>query len=599
MPNVGQTFIEIEADKRSIAKYNRTLKGLENDSKNSAKKIESSFTSSFAKVAGAAIALRGAFNFVVAAKNAARDAEEIESKFLTVFESIQDKANETSKNLARDFGLANSSAQKLLGATGDLLVGFGFSEESALDLSKQVNELAVDLASFSNFAGGAEGASEALTKALLGETESAKSLGIVIRQNNKEFRDQVKQTAKARGISEQQAKSIVILGQAYRQSSKAVGDFARTQDSLANQERTLGERFKEIQEQLGKEVVPTFKALLGVISNLSTEVTNSSATFSTFGSVIKIIGSLVIGFVGVAQTLANTLGTIGAVVAKLFTGEFSQAFTAAEIGFNKILKDNAQIEKAFVEIWGSKIPKSVTNASNSISNATNNISSDVKKVDDELQKLLDRDVDTTGKDSVFGVLLREARALREESERIAEIRGLFGADTSAAIPTEAVDVAPKPPLEEYTQFDNLLDNVGLSAQRATQNLSSGFARAIIQGKSLNSVLNDTLALFAQMALTSLFSTIIGTATGGGSGLLGAIFGGESSSASPSTAPSGLSADIRSLQGSVRGLNSSFQANAAQPQVISINLGDNEIIRAVIDPSQKSVNQSGFVSDTTT
>ena len=35
--------------------------------------------------------------------------------------------------------------------------GFGFTQEEALKLSTEVNKLAVDLASFTNFSGGAEG----------------------------------------------------------------------------------------------------------------------------------------------------------------------------------------------------------------------------------------------------------------------------------------------------------------------------------------------------------------------------------------------------------------------------------------------------------
>ena len=90
------------------------------------------------------------------------------------------KAEDTAKTFRQSFGLSRKAAKQLLGDTGDLLVGFGFTEDAALDLSKKVNELAVDLASFTNFSGGAEGASLALTKALLGERESIKSLGIAI-----------------------------------------------------------------------------------------------------------------------------------------------------------------------------------------------------------------------------------------------------------------------------------------------------------------------------------------------------------------------------------------------------------------------------------
>ena len=108
---------------------------------------------------------------------AASDLEETRSKFNTVFSSIQNDAQNTAKVFKESFGLSSQAALGMLSNTGDLLVGFGFTEREALNLSKQVNELAVDLASFTNFSGGADGASQALTKALLGEREAIKSLG--------------------------------------------------------------------------------------------------------------------------------------------------------------------------------------------------------------------------------------------------------------------------------------------------------------------------------------------------------------------------------------------------------------------------------------
>ena len=110
------------------------------------------------------------------------DLQETDSKFQQVFSSIRGEAEETAKTFQESFGLSELSAKDMLSGTGALLVGFGFTEEAALDLSEKVNALAVDVASFSNFSGGSKGASEALTKALLGETESAKSLDIVIRK---------------------------------------------------------------------------------------------------------------------------------------------------------------------------------------------------------------------------------------------------------------------------------------------------------------------------------------------------------------------------------------------------------------------------------
>ena len=263
---IGVAYVEVRA---STAKLKTDLNAMQKQTETTTRKI----AAGFAKVTGAIFAARAAWNFAKEAKNAARDAQETRSKFNTVFESIRAEANKTADTFASAFGIAGTTARKLLGDTGDLLVGFGFTEKAALEMSKEVNSLAQDLASFTNFSGGAEGASAALTKAILGEAESAKSLGIVIRQNTKEFRAEIKQIMDSTGATQQQAKAQVILAQAYSQSQKAIGDYARTSEGAANLERRLDEQYKETIESIGEGLMPAYRGLLGTLSSLLKLVT--------------------------------------------------------------------------------------------------------------------------------------------------------------------------------------------------------------------------------------------------------------------------------------------------------------------------------------
>ncbi len=218
--------------------------------------------------AGVKVALAAAaVAFVKSSVQAGVAAEEIGSKYATVFKDIGSAAEQSAKQLAFDFDLADSTAKELLGTTGDLLTGFGFTAGEAMKLADQVNRLAIDLASFSNYAGGAKGASEALTKALLGETESAKGLGIVIRQNAKEFRDRVAALQSERGITEQQAKAYAILEEATKQSKNALGDYARTSGSAANRQRALAESFKQTKELVGQGLTPAYADLLNFMNS--------------------------------------------------------------------------------------------------------------------------------------------------------------------------------------------------------------------------------------------------------------------------------------------------------------------------------------------
>ena len=243
----------------------------------------------------------------------ASDFEETNAKFKTVFSSIQAEAEQTAKVFADSFGLSDLAAKQLLADTGDLLVGFGFTEKSALDLSKQVNELAVDLASFTNFSGGAEGASAALTKALLGERESIKSLGIAITETD------LKKFAADHGLVwkelDRVAKAQLTFDLALKQSSKAVGDFERTQDGFANQMRITKGELTDAAISLGEHLLPMAQKAIAVVRGLIERFNALSVStkenivkwgliVAAIGPALIIFGKMVVGVSGLIKLFA-------------------------------------------------------------------------------------------------------------------------------------------------------------------------------------------------------------------------------------------------------------------------------------------------------
>ncbi len=205
----------------------------------------------------------------LASIKAASDAEETAALFGTVFRDISDDAAAMAKDLQENYLLSRQESQKLLGSTGDLLTGFGFTQEAALDLSGQVNRLAADLASFRNIEGGAARASEALTKALLGESEQAKALGIVIRQDSKEYIELVKHFMEAEGATLLQAKALTALKISLDQSKNAIGDIDRTQESAANRMRETTNAIKDLAVTLGNDFLPVAVDVLEGITALA------------------------------------------------------------------------------------------------------------------------------------------------------------------------------------------------------------------------------------------------------------------------------------------------------------------------------------------
>lgn len=219
--------------------------------------------------------------------DAASNAEETANKFNVTFSGIRDEADAVATNLSDNFGLSTVAAQDLLSATGDLLTGFGFTQESALGLADEVNQLAVDLASFTNFSGGAEGASAALTKALLGERESVKSLGISILEADVQAKVLELTQQGLTFETERQAKAYATLKIAQEQSKNAIGDFARSQDSFANQTRIAQAAVEDLKVELGKQLLPIATQAVTVFGKIATALADDAKEFNNLKNIIS------------------------------------------------------------------------------------------------------------------------------------------------------------------------------------------------------------------------------------------------------------------------------------------------------------------------
>ncbi len=273
MASIGDLFVSLEIDNkkanRGIDQTKKKMKGAEKDSK----KFSLSLKNLFAGVAFIAVAKKIATVSKVLV-DAQSEAEETRNKFNVVFESIGDEAVDMSKKLAESYGLSQQASQEMLSGTGDLLTGLNFTSESAFDLSKQVLALGTDLASFSNFSGGAKGAVEALTKGLLGERESMKALGIAIGEADVKAELLKMQQEGLTFETIRQAKAQATLRLALRQSKNAIGDFERSSDSYANQVRIAEAKTADLRAELGKALIPAAKEGAKALANLASKLTD-------------------------------------------------------------------------------------------------------------------------------------------------------------------------------------------------------------------------------------------------------------------------------------------------------------------------------------
>lgn len=332
--------------------------------------LDQGLSRSLGKVRKFAIAASGIFAGVRASRgvfglvDAYSDSVETINKFREVFRGGTKDIEAAAKELSGSYGLVGVSAKKLLADTGDILVGFGFTEDEALDLAMRTNKLAVDLASFTNIEGGAAKASEALTKALVGESEQAKSLGIVIRQDSKEYKDIVERMRTVHGMSLLQAKAFAALEISTNQTQKAQGDYARTQGQLANQIRLSGERFRELKEESGR-IITEFLSANNAATKLNSSLAALSGTLRGIDPVaikttsqVVAMSSAIIGLYLANKKLIPAITIASARLSALFGAGVlasSAGFVAAAAGIGLIVRELIRMQHASNQLKESEL----------------------------------------------------------------------------------------------------------------------------------------------------------------------------------------------------------------------------------------------------
>lgn len=281
-----------ERAQRSLNQINGTLGGLSRFAKGATAALAGIFTVS--------AVTKGAYNAV----KAFSDMQEETQKFGIVFSGVSKEAEAGVADLVNNFGQSELAATRMMAQTGDLLKGFGMASGDVVALSAGIAKMGSDIASFTNYSGGAEQATFALTKAMLGETEQAKSLGVAIKTDTPEFRNLAKQ-AQDTGVyiaglgrtfkasTAQEAKAIAAAATIYQQKAHVLGDFARNQDSIANQSRLLGNRLLDLKINIGAfidsviQTSPLINQLAGAVKRFSDTL---KANGTQWGKDIQILG---------------------------------------------------------------------------------------------------------------------------------------------------------------------------------------------------------------------------------------------------------------------------------------------------------------------
>ena len=188
--------------------------------------------------------------------------EEMQNKFDVVFGDMRNEVDKWAQEYSDAIGRNKNDIKTYLADQQNLLVGFGMARQAGAEMAEQMTSLALDLASFGNMD---ETASvNAMTKAVMGESEAAKTLGAVL---NDSTRAQAMATLGLKGTYDkldQLTKMQVNYQAILQQSPDAIGDCQRSLDSYESTKKRYIAKLKEIKTIVGQFFLPTYQKILSI-----------------------------------------------------------------------------------------------------------------------------------------------------------------------------------------------------------------------------------------------------------------------------------------------------------------------------------------------
>ena len=281
---------------------------------------------------GITLSVAGIKNAIDGCVEVASSIEEMQNKFDVVFGDMRNEVDKWAQEYSDAIGRNKNDIKTYLADQQNLLVGFGMTRQAGAEMAEQMTSLALDLASFGNMD---ETASvNAMTKAVMGESEAAKTLGAVL---NDSTRAQAMATLGLKGTYDkldQLTKMQVNYQAILQQSPDAIGDCQRSLDSYESTKKRYIAKLKEIKTIVGQFFLPTYQKILSIgakgLTMIREWLQKLTDLTDKLGGSQRVLAILTAAFT--AMLVAMNLKKIGAAI----TG-FTKLARAIGLGHGKAL----------------------------------------------------------------------------------------------------------------------------------------------------------------------------------------------------------------------------------------------------------------------
>lgn len=318
---------------------------------------------------GITLSVAGAKKAIDGCVEVASSVEEMENKFNVVFGDMRDDVDKWAQDYSDAIGRNKNDIKTYLSDQQNLLVGFGMTRQAGAEMAEQMTSLALDLASFGNM--DETSSVNAMTKAVMGESEAAKTLGAVL---NDSTRAQAMSALGLKGTYDkldQLTKMQVNYQAILQQSPDAIGDCKRSLDSYESTKKRYIAKLKEIKTIVGQFFLPTYQKILSIgakgltmvrdwlqkLTDLTDKLGGSQRVISVLiGALtalfvamnLKKIGLVISGFTKLARAIAVGHGkTLALFAAFLLLALVIEDFISFMRGDNSLL--GTMLERAGID----------------------------------------------------------------------------------------------------------------------------------------------------------------------------------------------------------------------------------------------------------
>ena len=193
----------------------------------------------------------------------------IANKSATVFGSSLGEVEAWADGVASSMGLTTDQAVGLAANMGDLLKPMGFTAAEAAGMSTEMLDLSGALSAWSGGTRTAAEVSEIMTKAMLGEREQLKDLGISISEADVQRQLAINGTEDLTGAELEQAKALATQQLILAKSTDAQAAWSDgTMDGIKAQNEATAS-IEEVKEGLVKALFPALQAAVPHIARMS------------------------------------------------------------------------------------------------------------------------------------------------------------------------------------------------------------------------------------------------------------------------------------------------------------------------------------------